>query len=172
MLRACIGTLLFLLGLSSAELSAETSPAEPVMAFYSADLNGVRLERETYNAHLQSLTTWEHEPGWDTVFVTKAAHIYKVENLTEDRAKVEVRYDVVGILESSERLLQIEFNEVIDFSLIKAAGGWKISGPIPYPHVTPNALSAHLERIINRIKQNEERVRDLVRLRDLLIEMK
>jgi hypothetical protein len=163
----------FLFGaFSAAEVAGETTADEVVKAFYSADFNGARLTPEKYKAVIRPLIVWEHEPGWDTVFVTKRAYVSKSESNEDGKATVEVRYDVLGIWSSDEPLTLLGFKEVVDFMVIRTKQGWKIKGPVFYPHVSPEALSRHLERTLEAGAFDEQRVKRYKRQIELLLEMK
>ena len=151
--------------------AVEGSPQDIVKKYYTADLNGVRLSGQTYE-NIKPLITWEHEPGWDTEFITDEVKIYSTK-LNNDEALVEVRYHIIGIF-SGENLLKYDFNEVIDFILIREGKEWKIKKPIFPPHVLPSTAIRHLEYLIRiegtrdtskveKIKHNIERLRDMAK---------
>jgi hypothetical protein len=160
-------------------IRAETGPIEVVKKYYTADLEGARINGGRYKARITPLITWKQEPGWDTAFVTKKVYISKSEKTKGGKAIVEVRYENAGILGGGigedASLLEIKFTEVVIFILVQQGGKWKIQEPIIYPHISPKTLIkevepmivAHkgknadmvekLENLINRLKELDRR---------------
>jgi hypothetical protein len=105
------------------------------------DQQGARLSSET-SKKIDRLTGWEEEPGWDTSTVVIGFQIVRA-----DRNHVVVKYQVAGDLED------VVFNrrprtEEIRFSLTQKRGGLRIVDPLLNPHVSPDALVKHLERLV------------------------
>jgi len=146
----------------------DNTPDSVVKKYYQADLDGARLSAEGYRK-IKPLILWEHEPGWDLVFVTKGARIDKTGQLRTGEIYVTVFYEVLGILTGDE-LLEIEFTQVVTFNLIKKNGQWKIKQPVIFPHVSQLALSKHMEDVLkeNQDKKREARLNLIIkRLREL-----
>jgi len=141
----------------------DSTPDSVIKKYYQADLEGARLSAEGYKT-IKPLIAWEHEPGWDLVFITKNAKISKVEQLRKDETYATVIYDVIGILNGDD-LLEIEFTQVVTFILIKTNAQWKIKQPVIFPHVSPLALSKHIEKVLkdNQNKQRETKLRALMK---------
>ena len=58
----------------------DSTPESVIKKFYQADFEGAKLSSEGYK-RIKPLITWEHEPGWDLVFITKEAKINKIEQM-------------------------------------------------------------------------------------------
>ena len=160
--------IIIILTLSSYSIGNDSTPDSVIKKYYQADLEGARLSADGYKI-IKPLITWEHEPGWDLVFITKNAKISKIEQLRRDETDVTVIYDVIGIL-SGDDLLEIEFTQLVTFILTKTNTKWKIKRPVIFPHVSPQALSKHIEKVLkhDQDKQRETKLMALVkRLREL-----
>ena len=151
-LKTLYVTLLINLFLSGSAIGADTGPIEVVKKYYTADLEGARINGGRYKARMTPLITWKQEPGWDTAFVTKKVYISKSEKTTGGKAIIEVRYDNVGILVggmgADASLLEIKFTEVVIFILVQQGTKWKIQEPVIYPHISPKTLIKEVEPII------------------------
>jgi len=148
---------------------AQANPQDVVKEFLAADLEGARcgLQPGAYKIRIAPLVMWEDEPGWDTAFVTKEAYISKIERFN-DMAKVEVRYENVGILSGGlgwdVEYLGIRFTEVVNFVVVKEPSGWRIKEPVFPPHVSPKMLTSRLELFITKHRDDEraQRIRSLI----------
>ncbi len=145
---------MLILFLYNVALGDGNRPEDIVKKYYMADLDGARLTTEGYKA-IKPLITWEDEPGWDEVFITKKAYISKIEKLSNNKLSIEVRYEILGDLEGADNLCRLVLVEVINFILIKENGQWKINSPIFPPHVSPIVASKHLEKLITKEKDKE-----------------
>jgi len=160
--------ILFIVNCYSPLYANSNTPESVVNKYYQADLRGARLSAEGYQK-IKPLILWEHEPGWDLVFVTKEARTEKTGQLRNGEMYVTVFYEVAGILNGDE-LLEVEFTQVVTFTIIKKNTQWKIKQPVIFPHVSQLALSKHLEEVIKEVqdKKRETKLNLLIkRLREL-----
>jgi hypothetical protein len=152
----------FILNCFSTVYANNSTPDSVVRKYYQADFDGVRLSAEGYK-RIKPLISWENEPGWDLVFITKEANIEKIDYLTNDEAKVTIIYRVIGILNGDD-LIEIEFNQMVTFVLVRTTTQWKIKQPIINPHVSQLAMSKHIEKVL---KDNKDKTRE-IKLRTLI----
>jgi hypothetical protein len=144
---ACfVSFVLLIIGCSNVVIADEKSPEEIVKRYYMADFNGVRLHAGQ-DENIQQLIAWKHEPGWDYAFIVDKISIHNVKQLSADEVIIEVRYHIIGIWQG-EDFFEFDFNEVIDFVLMREGEKWKIIEPIFPPHISPSAAIKHLENLI------------------------
>lgn len=149
-------------------VGAENNPEDIVKKYYVADLEGARLNTTTYKTLIHPLIIWEHEPGWDFSFITKKAYISNIEKLN-NKISIEVRYENIGFLNGDD-LIEIDFTEIVIFSLINEREQWKIQEPIFPPHVSARAFAKHFEQRIAKEKDKSsiEKLRILInRLKEM-----
>ncbi|QQR80301.1 MAG: hypothetical protein IPJ69_13470 [Deltaproteobacteria bacterium] len=104
-----------------------------VEKFCRQDSQGVRLSSGE-NASLYRLTTWEEEPGWDTIKVIKDFHITQ-ETYLNHSAQVSVIYTVTAKQNDEGAFVNTHEEEKVLYKLVKVKDQWKIEGPQLMPHV-------------------------------------
>ncbi len=144
-------------------IGTNNNPEDIVKKHYQADLDGARLSSSGFKSQISPLVTWEDEPGWDEVFITKKADISKIERLSNNKVFIEVRYEILGNLGGNDNLCILDLTEVIEFILIKEKGRWKINEPIFPPHASPMAVIANLESLVS----DSEKIGDKIRVKKL-----
>ncbi len=162
-----VGLVLLLYG--GVSQGGESGPQGIVKEYYSMDLDGVRLSGSSWKK-VRPLITWDDEPGWDQIYITKDASIHGIKNVSANKTIVEVRYRVIGIL-SGESLYSFAFNEIVEYVLVKNHDDWKISEPIIPPHVSPTVTLKRIEKSISS-RGGTEAAKNLghaaTRLKDLI----
>jgi hypothetical protein len=98
---------------------------------------------------MSRLVSWEEEPGWDSLVVTKAFQV-KPSSASTSVATVTVEYTEYGTLDGN-RYQSKPKTESVAFSLEKKRGVWKITAPVVPPHVSPSSAI----RTLNIVIQNE-----------------
>ena len=119
---------LFLFSATGMATPAMAAPKAPlgkagavVEKFCHLDAQGKRLSSD-YNDEFKNLTTWEDEPGWDTVVLIRGYTITQ-EIYQGNRARVTVFYQ-----------LKSKPPEKVVYRLRLINGVWKIDTPQTEPH--------------------------------------
>jgi hypothetical protein len=118
-------------------------PVTVVEEFCKRDLNGARLQQQT---RMNQLVSWEEEPGWDSLAVTKGFRV-KTSSGSAGLATVTVEYREYGTLDGN-RYQSKPKTELVVFSLAKKRGVWKITAPMIPPHTSPATAIRNLNEII------------------------
>jgi hypothetical protein len=131
------------------------TPKGVIEAFCKADYNGAGLSTKGW-PKIKKYTTWVDAPGWDNVVVISS---YEVTSAKENlkTADLIVRYEVIGNLESGEKisnLIRNRHTEKINYKLVKLKGQWKIENPQEPPHISINMAIGLME---NQIKKETDK---------------
>lgn len=144
-------------------ISKYPATPEKVVASYCKNVfNGVGLSSKTW-AEIKKYTTWIDAPGWDITVVAKNYDITSTEQYTKT-AKVRVKYQIVGYMESGEdypRLIKDVKSDVVDFVLIHDDSLWKIEGPQDPPRISIKTAIELLEKEMSHNK--DVKVRRFIR---------
>lgn len=120
------------------ETAYPDTPEKVVTEFLHEDYMGSGLSSTTWN-NLQRYTTWEDAPGWDRLEIVSGYSIKEI-SINSESAIVKVDYNVIGTLESGEKLSVFKKAEKVEtatFIVNKEEGSWKISEPQNPPHISP-----------------------------------
>jgi hypothetical protein len=138
------------------------TPDDVVKAFCDLDAAGKRLSSLTWSEMLPYIN-WREEAMESVAVVIsdfKVLSIKKADNV----ADIVVEYDVIGKY-WSDKYEPTNMIEKVSFTVIKTEDGWKIKSPdTMVPHVFPNYMISHLERVlkeekdVNAIKEIQKRI--------------
>jgi len=124
---------------------AELGPQGTVRQFCQADAGGQRLSAAGW-APLSSLVAWSLEPAWDQVVLITGYTLREPHPDDGGGFTVEVRYDVIGQV-SALGLDAAVYTESVVFQVRASdAGGWRIIGPPPPPHIFGNRVDVETMR--------------------------
>lgn len=144
------------------------TPEEVVKVFCDLDAAGKRLSSSTWSEMLPYIN-WREEAMESVAVVVSGFKLSRIEK-TNNVANIVVEYNVIGKY-WPEKIVQIKSIEKVSFAVIKTEAGWKIKSPdTMVPHVLPNFLISHLERVlkkendVNAIKEIQDRIRMIKRL--------
>lgn len=157
-----IGSVLFTLILSLVACERTTSwrskprvysnslktPEEVVKVFCDMDAAGKRLSSSTWSEMLPYIN-WREEAMESVAVVISGFKLSRIER-TDNVANIVVEYNVIGKY-WPEKLEPKVSTEKVSFAVIKTDVGWKINSPdTMVPHVLPNFLVSHLEKVLKR----------------------
>lgn len=145
------------------------TPDEVVKVFCDLDASGKRLSSLTW-PEMQPYIIWTEE-AMESAAVVISSYKLSVEEKTNQAASIIVEYDVLGKYWPG-KLMPVKAVEKVTFTVIKTEVGWKIKCPdTMVPHVLPESLITHLEKIEkkeddpNVVKEIRNRVQVLERLK-------
>lgn len=138
---------IFALLLSAGCAHSTGEPERIAKTYFTSDLKGGRLSPEGFVSTMRPLIEWDSEHAWDHAFIVKGARVYNSRMTGENEASVEVRYHVNGIL-TNYGVLRFDFYEIVDFTLVRKDGQWKIKKPVIPPHLWPRTAVRHLEGML------------------------
>jgi len=139
-----------------------TTPTGVVRLYCEFDFKIGRISTENF-AKLPPLTTWEEEPGWDTVTVVSGFKILSSKQF-QDHAVVSIKWNVLGQA-GGESVTSDQKSEVIDYQLRLVKGLWKIESPVTQPHVSFPTLRAF---IVGNFQKDPKRQAIMLRNLDAL----
>lgn len=119
--------------------SDPSTPTDVVRQYCEFDLNIGRISSSNF-AKLPNLTTWEEEPGWDTVVVVSGFKILSASQ-SGKRAAVTVKWRRLGTAEG-ENVVRDRRPEIVRYNLKLVGGNWRIDSPVIPPHVSVPTLHA------------------------------
>lgn len=143
---------------SSANSTAHSLTPKGVMeAFCKEDFKGSGGLGPKGWPSISEYTTWIDAPWWDTFVVISE---YKVTSVKEnlDSANVIVVYKVIGNLESTEKIYDLEKNvhtQKINYGLVKRNGQWKVENPQLPPHISKIFAIELIEKRIKKVTDKE-----------------
>jgi hypothetical protein len=133
---------------------SEDHPATPVQVvqrYCEFDSNVGRISSANF-AKLPSLTTWDEEPGWDTVTVISGFKVISSKQ-SQGSAVVTVRWNVLGYSEA-ENVTKQQKAEIVSYKLRRVKGQWKIESPILQPHVSLTTVRTF---VVDQFKKEPQR---------------
>lgn len=131
-----------------------SAPKDVVAKYCNNDFNGDGLSSKTW-PNIKNYTTWMDAPGWDITVVIKSYNVMSVEQYART-AKVKVKYQVVGFLESGEKYPRIKKdikNDIVEYVLIHDNNLWKIEGPQDPPRISTYVAIELLEKKMLHVKE-------------------
>lgn len=138
-IRAGLTALAAMLVAAGIATAAELGPQSVVRQFCQADGNGERITLPGWAA-LAPLLTWPYEPAWDTITLISGYNVRPPQPAEEHGLDVEVHYSIVGQL-SPFGLNPESHVEVVTYHLQPDEhGNWRITGPLPPPHLFANQV--------------------------------
>lgn len=127
--------------------AVQKDPRQIMSLFCKLDADGARLSSDT-RRDIEQLLDWGEEGGYDEMVVIKSFKIHK-EYIRKSTATVSVEYNVLGSTDSVDFSAVPGKKKVINFSLERIDGRWKIKEPIIAPHVNWRKAIDHL-RLLQR----------------------
>ncbi len=121
------------------------SPGAIVLRYCTLDLKGARLSSTGFEK-MQNLSTWEEEPGWDTLMVTDR-FVIKDQKTSGANATVTISYSNRGSISESKFAPSTQ-TELVRFELRRKNHVWQIASPIIQPHVSPAAAINHIQGLV------------------------
>lgn len=120
--------------------AAAVDPLAVLRAFCQADGNGARLRASTWPT-VAPLVAWGLEPAWDHVYLINGYEIGTPSSL-DGQVVVEVKYSLAQTVRPSGARTDARI-ETHRFTLEPDdAGGWRLRGPPPPPHVFASQADA------------------------------
>ena len=136
----CLIGWLFTSSLTPAQTSSlQHSPAEVVKRYLALDQKGARLDALS-SAAVESYTTWEEEPAWGHIVVTRdfavAEHYRQWEVIDRFEVVIPVTFHVLGsVYMETAGFVQGAKTEEIRFRVKAVKNRWRIVEPMFPPHV-------------------------------------
>jgi hypothetical protein len=136
----CLIGWLFAPSLTSAQTgSLQQSPAEVVKRYLTLDQKGARLDALS-SAAVESYTTWEEEPAWGHIVVTRdfavAEHYRQWEVIDRLEVVIPVTFHVLGsVYMETAGFVQGAETEEIRVRVKAVKNRWRIVEPMFPPHV-------------------------------------
>ena len=149
-----------------AEAKRQTDdPATIVRRFCQLELEGVRLDSANPRwTEFSRFVIGEEEWPDNQIVVVSGFHVATVRQ-DQRKAIVRVSYDRVGRLEGgfeSDEFVVESKSETFEFHLLKTSRGWKMPMQDLPPHVSVQALRAHIVKLLDQDAQNGDVSRKVV----------
>lgn len=132
---------------SQARKFAEHTPAGSLETYIDGDFKGERLEGANWAAKYKALVNWQTEPSWDQAYILRT---YNIETgKTGDRQSTAfVTYDTLGEFDlDTFKYTASPTRQTVTYTLEKDKDTWLVGYPMLRPHVSIDAMIAHLERL-------------------------
>jgi hypothetical protein len=120
------------------------------------DFRGARLgASQPGNDQIAALSTWEAEPGWDSVVIISSFVVGEAKE-SGRTAKVLVTYNVVGQFDGDSPFA-LSKQEMVEYQLVRRGNSWLVDKGLVPPHVSVSASSDQFELLIRQEKDASRR---------------
>jgi hypothetical protein len=148
-------TVALLLLLGSAANAQTATPQDVLSKFLRLDFDGARLDSDGFKK-VFPLTDWPDAPGYDSSVIVRG---YKAgtPQIRGGEAKIEVTYDVVGIIAGNTMWEPYTGNPSsesfkdqvkMSYELVLKNGRWKVHGPNEVPHISIDVALKNEEALL------------------------
>jgi len=143
----------------------DTHPQTVIEKYCSLDAQGANFSASNPNAKaIFDLLINEDEAGYDESVIVKSYKIGK-SKVGEQKADVDVIYDVLGTIGGELQTEQIPHTETVTFHLAFVENSWKIDGLRIRPHISQSWMIEHLTRNLRedeQAKQSDPRLKTAI----------
>lgn len=142
--------------------SLDHSPVEVVKRYLTLDYKGARLDATSVET-VASYTSWQEEPAWGHVVVTRgfvvAEHYRQWEVIDRLEVVIPVTFDVMGLVYlETAGFIQEARTEEVRFRVKAVKNRWRIVEPMLSPHVGQKRMLNIVREA--RLKETDQAKRD------------